>query len=33
MHIVITKPYYDLKIEELYLAFEYQKKNGKKKKP
>lgn len=26
MHIVITKPYYDLKIEELYLAFEYQKK-------
>lgn len=26
MHIVITKPYYDLKIEELYLAFEYQQK-------
>ena len=26
MHIVITKPYYDLKIQELYLAFEYQQK-------
>lgn len=26
MHIVITAPYYDLKIQELYLAFEYQQK-------
>lgn len=26
MHIVITRPYYNLKIEELYLAFEYQQK-------
>ena len=26
MHIVITKPYYDLKIQELHLAFEYQQK-------
>lgn len=26
MHIVITRPYYDLKIQELYLAFEYQQK-------
>lgn len=26
MHIVITAPYFDLKIQELYLAFEYQQK-------
>lgn len=26
MHIVITRPYYNLKIQELYLAFEYQQK-------
>lgn len=26
MHIVITKPYYDSKIQELHLAFEYQQK-------
>ena len=26
MHIVITRPYYELKIQELYLAFEYQQK-------
>lgn len=26
MHIVITRPYYDLKIQELHLAFEYQQK-------